>query len=273
MQDSFITSSAVQTLSEPVFLKWLVREDEVTIEGADVECFRIEGQINEDALQDWALHIRRHYVRDDELKNYIEYYSQDAKSYLTGFKIPDVAQIRGGDFAEIVISDLLQFIDGYTVPRYKQHGREDKNRSGHGTDVIAYKVRDPKKPSDEDELMAIEVKSRSSTTDLSGAISEASKDSRKDRSRLAMSLCYYSEKSLLQGDCKTSEEIRRFLDAAEHPFTEKFAIGAVVGIEDAKAHLEKHSSELLINAGDSIFILHCSHLMELIHKIYDRCIS
>lgn len=273
MQSSFFTSSSTQSLPKPDFLKWLVREDEVVIEGTNVECFRIEGQIDEASLQDWALHIRRHYIRDDELANYTRYYNQDAESYLTNFKIPDIAQIRGGDFAEIIISDLLQFIDGYTVPRYKQHGREDKNNSGRGTDVIAYKVKDPQKPSSEDELVAIEVKSRSASTDLKGAICEASRDSLKDRSRLAMSLCYYAEKSLHQGDLKTSEEMRRFLDAAEHPFIEKFAIGAVAGIEDAKAHLEKHSLELVINTGDSLFIIHRPHLMELIHNIYDRCVS
>ena len=96
-----------------------------------------------------------------------------------------------GDFAEMLISDLLQFVEGYEVPRYKQHARKDRNSSEHGTDVIAYKVENPDMPSENDELLAVEVKSRSASSGLSTALSEAAKDSPKDRSRVAMTLAYY----------------------------------------------------------------------------------
>lgn len=249
-------------------------EEAVCIEGADVSCFRIKGDFDEPALQDWALHIRRHYVRDAELYDYLKFYEQDSAEFLRSFKIPDVPQIKSGDFAEIIISDLLQFIKGYEVPRYKQHGRVDKNQSERGTDVIAYKINDLEKPSKNDELIAVEVKSRSSSTDLKGAISEAAKDSPKDKSRLAMTLAYYSARSLNAGDVKTSTELKRFLDAGEHPFTEKLAIGAVAGIDNAKKHLEgKSASDLFITNGQSVFIIHRTHLMDLIHEIYSRCVS
>ena len=179
----------------------------------------------------------------------------------------------GGDFAEIMISDLLQFVEGYEVPRYKQHGRTDKNSSEHGSDVIAYKITDPEKPNASDELLAIEVKSRSASTDLTGAISEASKDSKKDRSRVAMTLSYYSMRSLKSGDRQTSAELRRFLKASEHPFIESFGIGAVVGVKNAKRQLDgRDASEFLINQNDRVFIIHKNHLMDLIREVYSRCI-
>lgn len=274
MSDTTINCSNIRELPKPCCIDWLVREDNVSIDDADVKCFRIEGSIDENALKKWALHIRRHYLRDDELKSYVEFFGIDAADHLRKDKIPDVPQIRGGDFAEIIISDLVQFVEGYEVPRYKQYGREDKNSSGHGTDVIAYKLDNPKKPLISDELLAIEVKSRSSSADLKGAIVEAAGDSLKDRSRTAMTLAYYAERSLRAGDTRTSSEMKRFLHASEHPFQEAYAIGAVVGIKDAERHLQgKNAAELLINNKESVFIVHRAHLMELIHEVYNRCTS
>ena len=42
-----------------------------------------------------------------------------------------------------MVSDLLEFIMGYTVPRYKQMNRSGKNNSEHGTDIIGYKFYKP----------------------------------------------------------------------------------------------------------------------------------
>lgn len=274
MGNASINCSNIRELPEPSFISWLVEEEDVLIDGAKVRCFRIEGNFDDNTLRDWALHIRRHYVRDDELIDYASTYEIDARKHLREDCIPNVPQIRGGDFAEIVISDLIQFIEGYEVPRYKQHGREDKNSSEHGTDVVAYKVADPAKPNKNDELLAVEVKSRSSSTDLKGAITEAAKDSLKDRSRIAMTLAYYATRSLAAHDTRTSMELKRFLHASEHPFKETFAIGAVAGIKDAARQLRgKSAFDLLINHNERVFIVHRARLMELVHRIYNGCIS
>mgnify|MGYP000941822590 CR=1 FL=1 len=270
MANTAINKSNIRELPRPCFIDWLVREDQVSIEGCSVECFRLEGSIDDAALAEWARHIRRHYIRDDELHEYSEFYQIGKTRYLR----ENVPQIRAGDFAEIVISDLVQFVVGYEVPRYKQHGRSDKNSSEHGTDIVAFKMKNPPSPSKYDELLAIEVKSRSSSTDLKGAISDAAKDSPKDRSRIAMTLSYYSKRSLDAGDVLTSSELKRFMNASEHPFKEAFAIAAIAGIGDAERHLEGLSaSDLCVTKGETVFVIHKSHLMDLIHEIYDRCTS
>ena len=273
MDSTYIGRSNIRDLPEPVFIKWLVYEEDVQIEGAVTRCFRLDGSIDERSLQEWALHIRRHYIRDDELEDYSSFYEIDPATYLRASCIPDVPRIRGGDFAEIIISDLLQFIEGYEVPRYKQHGRSDKNNSEHGTDVIAYKLVDPLKPNLKDELLAVEVKSRSSSTALSDAISEAAKDSPKDRSRLAMTISYYSRRSLESGDDRTSAELKRFLCASERPFIESFAIGAIAGVKDAKRQIGfKNADDFFLSKNDKVFIIHRPHFMDLIHSVYERCV-
>lgn len=274
MANTAINQSNIRKLPRPCFVDWLVREDEVSIEGCSVECFRLEGAIDDAALVEWARHIRRHYIRDDELREYSEFFEIGENEYLRENVIPDVPQIMAGDFAEIVISDLVQFVEGYEVPRYKQYGRSDKNSSEHGTDIVAFKMENPSNPSKFDELLAIEVKSRSSSTDLKGAISDAAKDSPKDRSRIAMTLAYYGKRSLDAGDILTSSELKRFMNASEHPFKEAFAIGAIAGIGNAERHLEGLSaSDLYVAEGGTVVVIHRSHLMDLIREIYDRCTS
>ena len=268
-----ISHSNIRDLPRPDFIEWLVEEDDIQIGEVATRCFRLEGVLDEAALQAWALHVRRHYIRDDELDEYVEINKINKKDYLYESCIPDTPQIMSGDFAEIMISDLLQFIEGYEVPRYKQHARKDKNSSEHGTDVIAYKVANLKIPSMNDELLAVEVKSRSASSALSTAISEAAKDSPKDRSRVAMTLAYYSRCSLQSGDERTAAEIRRFLVASEHPFHESFGIGVVVGIADARRYLRGRSaSDLFIKHCDKVFIVHRANLMNLIYAVYDRCV-
>lgn len=269
-----ISCSNIRDLPRPDFIEWLVEEDDVRIDGVATKCFRIEGVADDDALRSWALHVRRHYIRDDELDRYAEYYGVGPENYLREHCIPDIPQIMSGDFAEILISDLLQFIEGYEVPRYKQHARKDRNSSEHGTDVVAYKIANPETPSRSDELLAVEVKSRSASNGLSTALSEAARDSPKDRSRVAMTLAYYSRCSLEAGDMRTAAEMKRFLKASEHPFRESFGIGAVAGVKDAGRHLKgKSATDLFIKQGDRVFIVHGANLMNLIRDVYNRCVS
>lgn len=245
----------------------------MTIEGADVRCYRIEGDIDEAQLDNWALHVRRHYCRDDDLDMYTHYYEIPASDYLAK-KIPDVVQIMSGDFSEIVISDLLQFIEGYQVPRYKQYGREDKNSSGHGTDILAYKMKDPEKPSPDDILLAVEVKSRSGSKKLKDGLREAASDSLKDKSRMAMTIDYFSERSLRCGDLVTASELKRFMLVSEHPCKEEYSIGVTSGTDDVNHAIGNSTAENLgIARGEAIFIIHRKHMLELIKRIYSRCRS
>lgn len=269
-----INASNIRDLPRPDFIDWLAVEKDTIIRGADTRCFSLDWSIDESRLDSWALHVRRHYMRDDELSKHVDFFGLALDEYLQASVIPDVPQIRSGDFTEIVISDLLQFVEGYEVPRYKQHARKDKNASEHGADVIAYKLNDPDTPCDEDELLTVEVKSRCSSTDLKGGISEAAEDSPRDISRRAINLDYYSRCSLRDGDMRTAKEMRRFLDAGEHPFVSTFGMGVVAGIKDAKKHLAKFDAgSLCIESGRTVFIIHGTKLMDLVNEVYDRCVQ
>lgn len=257
---------------EPNFLRWLVREDEVEISGTVTKCYRIEPNIDDASLDEWATHIRRHYRRDKELQEALKGYTADLSSYLADFVIPDAPEIRSGDFAEIVICDLLEFMENYAVSRYKHLDRADKNCSEHGSDVIAYRVTDSQHPRSSDELLVVEVKSRASTTNLKQAIMDAGADSMRDKARLAMTLDYHRCRSERYGDSTNADAMARFLNRGEYPCREIYAIGAIAGLKNAGRHLGGAESKTLGLSEDMpVYIVHKPKLMEMIHDLYRRC--
>ena len=76
------------------------------------------------------MHIRRNYIEDTELKEDADDNAMTIEQYLYDYVIPQKgeelgATVRSADITEILISDLLEFVHQYSVPRYKL-----KNRSG-----------------------------------------------------------------------------------------------------------------------------------------------
>ena len=56
-------------MDKPKYLKWIVEEDGI-IENFDrpLRCYIIDYNKDTEVLDDWALHIRRHYISDEELE-------------------------------------------------------------------------------------------------------------------------------------------------------------------------------------------------------------
>lgn len=106
-----------------------------------MHCWRLDWACSDNVLDEWALHLRRHYISDDILENRVMARQTTPDQYLSLRVVPDIPSIRSGDFAEILISDVLQYLYGLVVPRYKQCNRKDKNASEHGNDVIAYQLK------------------------------------------------------------------------------------------------------------------------------------
>lgn len=161
-----INRDNIRDLPRPSYIKWLLREKK-HVPGIPTDCYFLDWDIDEAELEAWALHVRRHYIRDDELLEDSSLYRMNVEEYLSNFCIPmryerdrRGSSVRAGDFAEIIISDLLQFVEGLSVPRYKQVDRLNPNASDQGSDVVAYKIKDPNDPVKDDLLLIVEVKAK-----------------------------------------------------------------------------------------------------------------
>ena len=183
------------------------------------------------------------------------------------------ATVRSADITEILISDLLEFVHQYSVPRYKLKNRSGKNNSQQGTDVIAYKYKnEDKTPNDKDELVAAEVKATLSNMEYT-PIKNAIIDSRKDEHRLARSVNYCRKRLKELGKIEEAEEVKRFLFKPDNNYRITYVAAGVSSRENVDDAIELGFSgeELEIRKNELIFYVHGQKLMELAHNIYQRC--
>ena len=265
----------------PRYIDWFVAESGITLKNdVPITCYKLAYKIEEEALDEWALHIRRHYESDDELTESLSVTGISAEEYLRRYVVPQKSEpfgpsARSNDFTEIMISDLLEFIHGYTVPRCKQHNRSGKNNSEHGTDILAYRFYiSPQKPDPKDELVASEVKAELSS-DTFGPIDKAIEDSQKyDVVRYAHTLNYYRKKLESQQKLQQAEEIARFQQKSEYDYVLTYIAAAVISRENISSPISVSVDEqnLTLQSHQHIFLVHGKSLMSLANQIYERCI-
>ena len=133
-------------MEKPSYLSWIVKEDGVVLDnGEPIKCYRLDYEEDDKVLDEWALHIRRHFVSDEELiENCIDL-DLTPEEYLKKYIIPQKggrlgSTARSNYISEILFSDLLEFVYGLEVPRYRQYNMSGTTVSEHGTDVIGYKL-------------------------------------------------------------------------------------------------------------------------------------
>ena len=112
-------------MEKPQYIDWIVEETGIVIkDDIPIKCYKIDYKDDESILDDWALHIRRNYIEDTELKEDADDNAMTIEQYLHDYVIPQKgeelgATVRSADITEILISDLLEFVHQYSVPRYK----------------------------------------------------------------------------------------------------------------------------------------------------------
>ena len=250
-------------------------------DGLPISCYYLDYTVDESIYDEWALHLRQHYESDDELNNSLTVLELPVKEYLSKYVIPQKDDAfgptsRSNDFTEIMISDLLEFIQGYTVPRCKQRNRSGKTQSEHGTDILAYKyVNAEKKPNREDELLAVEVKAGLSS-DKYDPITAAVVDSHKyDEVRHAITLNYYRKKLHSIDNEKQEKEIARFQKKSELDYIISYIAVAVISRDqiDNDIVIGISGDNLKLRKDNKIFLVHGKKLMVLVNDIYERCIK
>lgn len=256
---------------------WLQKEQCTFADGTAVDCWLLDWKYSANALDVWALQLRRRYIDDVDLRAMCSLLQTRPKSYIQSNVVPTTTQIRTGDFSEMLIADVLESLLNCAVPHYKHYGRVDRNSSEHGVDVLAYRLM-ASAPSKNDELLAIEVKS-----DVSGVtenrllkrISDATTDSKKDPNRIPMTLNYTIMRASKAGDLKVASDLARFLDkggGVDYKVTYGSAVTTSYNSPSAPiAKIEPHNVGL---AKDSpLVIVHGDKLMSLVDALYNRMVQ
>lgn len=267
---------------QPKYINWFIEERSVTLEdGAPISCYRLDYAVEDDVFCEWALHLRQHYESDDELKESLRITGMTVEEYLRTYVIPQKSDAfgptsRSNDFTEVMISDLLEFIHGFTIPRCKQRNRSGKNQSEHGTDILAYKyVKSFETPDIKDELLAIEVKAGLSS-DKYDPIGNAVADSKAyDEVRHAHTLNYYRKKLQSINNEQQANEVARFQQKSENDYLITYVAAAIISRDQIANDivLGLRGDDLKLRHNNKIFLVHGKKLMTLAHEIFERCIK
>ena len=266
-------------MTMPLHIKWFVSEKGIHLkDSVPVNCYLIDYQDDDTVLDEWALHIRRNYIDDDQLLEDATVNEMTIGEYLTQFVIPQKRDhfgptARSADIGEIIVADLLEYVYGFSVPRYKMKNRAGKCNSLQGTDVIGYKYyHDDHTESIKDELIATEVKAALTKDDYS-PLTDAIEHSAKDEHRLARSIDYCRKRLRELGQTQESENIKRFLFKPDKNYQLTYAAAGISSkkVVDSEIVLVANDNELEIRSGEMIFFIHGERLMELTHNIYERC--
>lgn len=234
---------------------------------------------NKTALNIWAKHFREHYCLDSKLDKLRKGTGKSRAEYLRDFVFPDEKDdfgpaTRSGDFAEILIADLLESHLGYWVPRVRYADKMVRNESPKGTDVVGFKFANggPSKPSRKDALIAFESKAQLSGKRAKDRLQEAVNDSMKDEFRIGESLNAIKRRLIDQDRNEEAERVERFQEGLAVPYVREAGAAAVLCssvfsvTNIANSDCSKH--ENLDNL--MLVVVHSKEFMELVHALYQK---
>ncbi len=277
-------------MEKPSYLKWLIEEDGVVLDnGERLKCYKLDYSDEEEILDSWAVHLRRHYISDIELAESCEELEMTPEEYLKQNVIPQkgdnmmVGTARSNGISEILFLDLLEFVYNFEVPRCRMDNMSGKTVSEHGTDVIGYKFfNEDKTPDTKDKLVTVEVKAELTKT-TPKVIEKAVIDANKDEFRIAQSLDYMRKKLKRMDKKEQSKDMVRFLKKSSVDYIlENIAAGmssleelpeSVIDGSKKRIIPEIVGDELRLKGNAAIYYIHGKRLMELAHNIYDRCVK
>lgn len=261
--------------------KWLKKLKSIhTKENREIRLYRLtHDALDEHTMSAWARHFRQHYCLDRDLPRLRR--GTPAKTngeYLINFKFPDERSgfgpgIRAGDFAEILVSDLLESMLDYFVPRTRYSDKKVRDESSKGSDVIGLRILrdDPKEYSPEDELFSIESKAKL-TKGTSNRLQDAVTDSAKDHFRIAQSLNAMKNRLIDIQEYEQADYVERFQDPTARPFVQKYGAVAVLcsSAYDAETIAETVCADHPYKGQLDLLCIHGKDLMKFVHALYTR---
>jgi hypothetical protein len=271
----------------PGHLKWLIDTGErlKTADGKIIDVWEFRHGKEEEILSEWAKHFRSHYCSEaniDFLRGPLS-----RKQYLEDIKLPSRTSnlgpsVRAGDFAEILVSDFLQWILGYSVPRVRWNSKIVRDESPKGSDVIGFHFENEEKPSQKDALAVFESKASFSGSSATNRMQDAINDSAKDRIRIDESLNYVKQRLFESGDKDEAQKIERFQNPVDVPYREVHGAAALYSSESLDTALVCAADTQKTPAKGGIFqphpnsanlllvVIKGSEMMTLVHDLYRR---
>ncbi|HEI6959916.1 TPA: DUF1837 domain-containing protein [Yersinia enterocolitica] len=251
-----------------------------TADGVSVAVYELNiDHTDNSTLTSWAKHFREQYCLDSLIDRLRKGTNKARAQYLTDLVFPDKSKdfgpaTRSGDFAEILIADLLESKLGYWTPRTRYDDKLVRNESPKGTDILGFKFSgtDPSKPSKKDTLISFESKAQLSGNKAKARLQDAVNDSAKDAYRISESLNAIKRRLIAREDDQGADRVERFQDGLEIPYIRKSGAAAIFcsSVYDV-AQISKTNCTGHENVKNlMLVVVHSATLMAFVHALYER---
>lgn len=262
----------------PAHLEHLMQHEALTLNGGGT-CEVMELDLPNDAacLSAWAMQFRQRYCSDSDIDILRDGTGKSRSEYLLDLVFPGDSEppgpaIRSGDFAELLVSDYVEFVLGYWVPRSKYAEKGSRNESVKGVDIIGFQCPDPMHPRPTDEMLAFEAKAQLSGGKYTGRLQVAVDDSGKDYLRAAETLAAMKRRMYIGGDHDSMSVVQRFQNPVDRPY--RFLSGAAAILSDTAFDTDGIKGTSVTahnNAGNlRLIAIKGKDLMTLAHALYKR---
>lgn len=249
-----------------------------TKEGRFIEVWEFDVPTDEAVLDAWGLNFRQQYCSDADLPILMEGTGLTVSEYLNGHVYPHASvspgpSVRSGDFAEFLISDYVEYVLGYWVPRGKYSDKASKDESVKGVDVLGFFVQDPLNPTQQDALIAFEVKASLSGKKYDKQLQSAVNDGSKDLfMRQGFTLNATKRRLARAGKLADVAKISRFQNLADNPYTYYSGAVAVLSHDayDTTQLCETTAAHHSNQANLGLMVVRAGLVMALVHELYER---
>lgn len=276
--ESVVDAAASDQGAKPAYFQHFKQADALTFgEGVICEIWELDAPLDAACLSEWAKRFRQNYCPDSDLDILCEGTGKSRAEYLLDLVFPDKSAppgpaVRSGDFAELLVSDYVEFVLGYWVPRGKYAEKGSRDESVKGVDIVGFQCLDPGQPKPTDEMLAFEAKAQLSGGKYNDRLQVAVNDSGKDYLRAGETLAAMKRRMHVAGEQASMSVVQRFQNAVDRPY--RLLSGAAAILSDAafdKDGLKKTSIAEHNNAGNlKLIVIKGKDLMTLAHALYQR---
>jgi len=260
------------------YLDWLKDTGNTltTNDGTPVQVFDLLHTEDDPILSEWAKHFRNQYCNDSDIDFLRETTGKSRAEYLDDLKFPTPTGgfgpgTRSGDFAEILVSDYLEYVFNYWIPRTRYDRKTIRNESTKGSDVLAFKLVSTTESPD-DCLAMYEVKAQLSGKSANERLQDAIDDSGKDNLRKAESLNAIRQRFYESKNIQDANKVGRFQNPADRPYKDLYGAVALYEnkIYDPSEASKSDTSKHPLKSSLSLIIIKGEELMKLVHSLYKR---
>lgn len=271
-------SDVLSTTVVPAHVAWLVDTSErfETADGHVVEVWELRYGDDSAVLKSWASHFRNQYCDDGLIDVLRAGTGKSRADFLIQDRFPDAKEstgpiTRSGDFAEILLTDYVEFLLGYWCPRMRNSLRWNIDASTQGSDIVGFKIIEDGKHSPSDELIVMEVKAALTGKPVN-KLEEAVKDSCKDDLRYSTNISAMKQRFIERGDFGPALKLQRYQDYADRPYKMIHGAAAVLSnsaydvntLAKTKTSMHKNQDNL------KLIVVKGETLMTLVHALYER---